>query len=330
MQSSTVPVDLQQEDPPLPLFDSASTHLIIGPSGAGKTTAILQMGASIKLAEDFCGFHMKKYKNPAIIPFGRTKGHIRKILDRLCLDVAGISECILDPGLMSGNSTSDTIQRLLGAVAETKKDILFIDGFEHLFRYCCSRDNNRSLQHRNYIYDDEKVAGFLEELNKRCQENGVAIVGSLLTEKLKRNHQIVHPRDRVRGAAEWSALTDDIVVIELPESDDVSSAARTVFFCLRHNQGRTVSVTLGDEGFTQWEPLLGRLDDSNTRSGYPEFEAKIFGEVGYGSTFETSYAVELCKDIANERSIKSYLARGVRDGRLRKIRHGQYQAVKPN
>ena len=286
------------------ILPAKEIHLIGGPSGAGKTTLMLQVVQDFSLGKSIFG-HPSHPLPFCFISLTRSRFSIlstaRKIgFPRLPL-VAVMEEKNTGP-----RTITSLYQTALRAVPDVK--VLFLDSLHQL----CPG---------NIIRYDE-VSSFLRATMCVMQELGITIIARTETAKPEE----WKGRQRVLGSVAWTERVSTIITVEqVTDSPNdhrrrvtilPRNAAPEVWPMIFNEQGRIVSSRLGeqygDEQYDNFVVLVAAL-----------LEAE--GEVRFKQIEEMAASLEISR-----RTIYNYLERMKQEGRIESVGLGLYRARHPN
>jgi len=188
------------------IIPTEELHLIGGPSGAGKTTWVIQWLEQWHegKVESFFGHKV----NP--LPFcyasvERSDAGVQRKLKRL-----GINPKTFP--WIAGSTSLD------GVITEAKKKypnaaVLFIDGF------ACFAPGPKPGKTEYKVISD-----FLIGCSKKCRDQHLTIFGIVHSPKMKAAEVYHNPRQRVLGSVAWAAMSDCIMLVEpkLTENEQIT------------------------------------------------------------------------------------------------------------
>lgn len=275
------------------LLPTREVHLIGGPSGAGKTTLILQMLYDWSRGIPVFG----KASRPVpyvYVACDRSLQSIRATMDRIQIPHNfPLISMVDDPRF----KTFATIRE---AYPEAK--FYFMDGFP-------------SLTPKGKISDYEIVSGFLTGTTRVCQELDISIAGTGHTTKCKEGETFVNPRQRFLGSVAWGGFSDTMMLIEPAEPDNVTDLNRTVMLLPRNGPGELLHYRLNDRGvFVPQEDILAGVLHAWLLSK-PLGTRILLVELA-----EVAEKAKISR-VTMFRQIKKMIA----DGVLVKVSHGTYQ-----
>jgi hypothetical protein len=242
------------------MLPSGRVSLLVGPSGAGKTTLALQLAESWVAGEPFLDkdtyrprVHVapdcRKYKHckqaehfvPATffyIAADRGEQDTEETLDRvlgadspLLADKDGFQWQSVLKGRNGMRLSVDECFEKAGA--STK--ILFIEGA------ACFVESGR-------VSDNGSVAEFLKHISSVAQERNIAVLLSMHSPKMKEREEYKNPRQRILGAVAWGAYSSTIMVLTEDTPQDVAETRRTFLVLPRNYRGRKYSFTMNAKG----------------------------------------------------------------------------------
>lgn len=237
--------------------------LIVGPSGAGKTTMMLSWAESWLAGEPILGQATRR-------PLVHTKQHCQSFQEsKVCnqpkhFKPGTVLYIAADRG---PKDTEETMDRVLkpGSLLLQGKEGGFewrsvlkhqSEGIEHLLdvAHCRSTvkilviEGAASLLPGGHVSDNGEVANFLKSLNDCAEKNNTAILLALHSPKTKRGEEYKNPRDRILGAISWGAYSSTVCVLSEDRPDDVKNHDRTLLVLPRNYPPREYHFTMTEQG----------------------------------------------------------------------------------
>lgn len=295
------------------LFWTRTIHLIIGPSGGGKTTWVSQF-----LIKDWregvpvLGFasHPKPF---CYIVLDRDYYDVRKTWDDVGLTTPGEPEdfpYVIRREQPGWDNPANLAETIIHDVMQQwpKTRVLFLDGFT-------------SLTPQGKINDYAVVSNFLLKIGRLCSDLDLTAIGLGHTAKLKKDQEIVHDRECSIGSVAFGGYTGSMIKITHDLKDP---AARVLSVQPRHAAAKTLQYRF-DKGL-----LVLEEDPTEEPERYDELKAVLLA-LPQGEEVE----VNLLKDAAqslriSDRSTKRYLLRFVQDGLMEHVRRGVYRRSRPS
>jgi hypothetical protein len=183
------------------IIPSEEVHLICGPSGAGKTTWLMQWLKQWHKGEVESFFGHKVNPQPfCYVSVERRQRAVQRKLKRLGIDPETF------PWIAS--SISNRLSSLDKVISEARRKypdttVLFIDGFA----YFAPGPKPGKTEY--------KVVGeFLINCGHICEEKGLTIFAIVHSPKMKADEMYTNPRQRVLGSVSWGAIVDCIMILE--------------------------------------------------------------------------------------------------------------------
>jgi hypothetical protein len=204
-------------------FALGSVHLLIGSSGAGKTTFGIQMLQAQGRGEEFLG--RASYRRQFMVVMqDRSEFELERTFKRMGIDkdalpyyAVTVEESTMDPGAV--------LQQLYERAPENyKPEIFFAEGLD-----MWAPD----------AVDMKSVVPVLGHLSEFAKHNHVAVIGTVGSPKSKPKERYQAPRDRAFGSAAWARRTDTILDISVNEE----TQERTVSLLLRNAKPQSFKMT---------------------------------------------------------------------------------------
>lgn len=207
------------------LLPQHTLHLVAGPSGAGKTTWLLDMLHRFVKGQKVLGNDVHPCR-VAYVSADRDLDEINETLDGLGIDDPGFEiHSLLDL------ATTPDISQIPHEVCDQKPDLLVIEGFATFAE--------RTSDYRS-------VAEYCNRIRKMCRSLGITIIGTVHETKTKKTERFENPRERVLGSVAWAGYSGTIFVIEMQSPDNVADQKRLLTVLPRHR--KPFSVTLLMQG----------------------------------------------------------------------------------
>lgn len=311
-------VKLITERPPIEyivddLFWTRTIHLIIGPSGGGKTTWVSQY-----LIKDW------REGTPVLGFKSHPKPFCYIVLDRDYYDVSltwksvGLKEDF--PYFIRReqpdwddipNLAYTMVRDVLKLCPETK--VLFLDGFT-------------ALTPNGKINDYGVVATFLLRLGRLCAQYDLTVVGMGHTAKLKKDQEIVHDRECALGSVAFGGFTGSMIKISHDPKDPDRSRILSV-------QPRHIGA---QEFHYHFDKGMLLLDEDPTQPPESDESKAIMREAlntfPEGEEFEIKRLMEIATALdmprrSQERLFQSWAGS---EGLIERVRKGVYRRPRPS
>jgi KaiC/GvpD/RAD55 family RecA-like ATPase len=285
------------------LFPAGRVHLIGGASGVGKTTMLFQLYKALHDTppSDFLGRRTMPVKW-AYISGDRAVDSVYETQERLEVKFPVFS--LVDENLVGADLTGKILPRLTSLYGY-RPDFIYIDGFTGM---CPDGQVN------NY----KVVSSWLAGLQRYCKIKGVTIVGACHTTKVKEGEKFLDPRQKILGSVAWASYSEGVIIIESGEKDN----QRIVSLLPRNHPNEMLNMSLNDQG---WFELPERIAKAE---GYSRFiiDTILEGrEKIPGAKFDYSHLMSVAvKKGVNRRTFDRYIAKEVEDGKLVRVRKGEY------
>src|SRR5208337_170567 len=297
--ASPSPTDLFIVDQILPKFE---THLVGGPSHAGKTTLMLQTIDRWRHGKDVFGH--ESYPAPfCYLACECSSGTVQSTLHRVGINpktfqfVSTIEHDDINTFHAACNLARKTVPNV---------EVLFIDG---IHRICGGKTN-----------DDQIVGNFLAGVNKELDEMNLTVIGIGNSTKVKGDEKFLNPRERFRGSGAWGTGTRTMIMVERAKSDELRDPKRTVMVIPSNAPDQVLNYSLDSHGLFQ--------PDVEEPSRYDEFAESIVCR-GEGEEVTRQEMLEQASYIGpegiKERSVNLYIKQMVDEGRLERAQWGRYR-----
>lgn len=273
------------------ILPSEEVHLLAGPSGAGKTTVLLNVIAQWQ--DELPIFGHKSHPLPYVyISCDRSRKSVTATLTRLGLqDKITRILCRLDlPKPL-------TLQKVLKSAKEKYPDaqVFFIEGFQLL---PASGNEYKS------------TGEWLSEVTALCEHNHYTIIGVAHSPKRREDSAIIHPRESVLGSVAWAAYSDTVIYLDINEND----RSRYMQIMPRNAPEEEHNFMFGDKGRIVWIAE----DDTNV------LESLLLARSpGAKITREQTIQIALNNSLT-DRTAERVLSRLVAAGEMYRTGRGQY------
>jgi len=229
-------------------------HLFVGQSGSGKTTLILQMLRNWKEGGEFFG-HSVKPLPFVYVSLDRSRDDVFRSLERVGgIDLEKFPLVAPENPILTPRQLVATVKAKYAGVR-----VIWIEGFA-------------VLTPQGKINDQVVVATFLADLRRVCQAENVTIFGTVHPPKMKEKDKYASPRDRIQGAAAWSAFSNLVIQLELTDPADANSIRQLLImprngkmekFTLDFRDGLLVPVDIGPKqnNWDKFKVFFDALDD---------------------------------------------------------------------
>lgn len=222
------------------IFPSQEVHLIAGPSGAGKTTFLLQFIDAWRNGKPFVD-HPSHPLPFVYVSADRSERSVRRTFHRLHIEWDTFPvESLL-------KIKSRNLPFLLSEFLRQRPDtrVFFVEGFQ-------------TFVPNGKVNDYVIVSQFLTTLVRFCIQEGVTIFGVAHAAKTKQDEAYENPRQKIAGSVAWAAYTDTIIFIE-PSDATVPDSPRNVMVLPRNAPEHTYQMIFRDGRLMEKpKPLTGK------------------------------------------------------------------------
>ncbi len=203
-------------------------HLIAGPSGAGKTTWLLQFIEGWR--QDFAFFGHESHSSPFVyLSADRSERSVLRTFSRLRIDPDNFH--IETASSIASQDLFTVIKQLREKYDDLR--VVFIEGFQ-------------SFTPGHKMNDYGVVATFLTKLLKYAVTHNLTIVGVCHATKTKKDETYENPRQKINGSVAWAAYSDTIIFIEPADAADVNNQSRKIMLLPRNAAERMYMMEFKD------------------------------------------------------------------------------------
>jgi AAA domain len=257
------------------MLPDGRVSLVAGPSGAGKTTFVLQLARNWLEGEPILGMPTRR---PLVHVKANCEAHKRRACSQSDHYAAGtFLHIAADRGQAD---TEETMDRVLGADSPLLTDKTY--GFKWMSilggEYTITNFLNMVQSERavkwlfiegvatlidGKLSDNSAVAGFLKQVSQFAQDQKITILLSVHSPKMKKGEEYNNPRERILGAVAWGGYSSTLFVLSQDDPSDMKNLNRTLIVLPRNHPTREYHFTMTKEGrlhetFAQ-ETLQARL-----------------------------------------------------------------------
>ncbi|MDE1940625.1 MAG: AAA family ATPase [Patescibacteria group bacterium] len=242
------------------LLPRRELNLVAGPSGAGKTTFILDLlyhqwskGANVFGYESFPD-------DWAYVSLDRSSAGNRRTFARLGIPYDAFP---IVSGLEEGlTSVEAIIKRVKDAWPETK--LIVVEGVGYLIP-------------GGRVNDGPTAFKFYTHVTKLCQQYDVAILGVMHTSKAKSDSFYTNPRERIAGSGAIAGCAETVIIVEPLEADNPEVKLRRLYLCCRNAADRVFKMKLDAQGLLV--PLVDTTVKDVEATTYAKLRAFIYSLV---------------------------------------------------
>ena len=285
------------------ILPSGEVHLLGGPSGGGKTTWLFQMLMDWSAGRPIFG----KASHPVpyiYISTDRSKRGVKRTLKRM-----GLREDAI-PFVSTITDDLGNIEAIINLFIEKRPEIrlLVIEGLTGLLPPTTGKGSDGGFTH---------VRRFLTHLSHLCEKYDITILGIVHSPKAKEDSQYLRARDRVMGSSAWSAYTETIILIEPVDAN--APSVRRLMLLPRNSAEEHYDLQFNAAG--RLVPLTDELDDV--------FVNLFLDKVPPPLEFSTEQFTHALRDNMSQSTITRKLKDLVKEGLVKKVRHGIYSRPLP-
>lgn len=307
------------------ILPAGELHIVGGPSGAGKTTWLLQFLTEWSAGKPIFGYdsHPTTF---AYISLDRGERSFRRTLRR----------CGLDPdefpyvcGLRSSKpivSFEDILTMVTPRFGKAQNPLLVIEGITTL------------LPTKAKSIDYNTMFRFFANISAYCNELGITIIGVMHSPKMKETEMYLNPRQRLLHSVAIGGVVETIILVE-PDHRHPIDKKRIITVLPRNTSEQEFHMVLDEHGMLQYDP---KADEESALAQEQETGSKsskageilnlwLFG-VPVGFEFTPSYLTAEMKELGvSRRSTFNWITQWEATGKIESIAHGLYRklALKP-
>ena len=224
-------------------FALGTVHLVIGSSGAGKTTFGIQMLQEQGRGHRF--FDRETYNRQfLIIMQDRSEFELERTFRRMGIEKGAFpyisltaAQSVLDPAL---------VLEQIYKKAAVKPEILFVEGLD---MWCPD------------AVDMKKVVPLLANLQEFAKYYHISLIATVGAPKTKPKEQYASPRDRAFGSAAWARRCDTVLDITVDEE----SQKRKVWLLLRNAKPQKYTMRFEDGLLVLQQPTIITGEDKSPK-----------------------------------------------------------------
>lgn len=323
------------------VFPLREVHLFAGPSGAGKTTMLMDMILAWQKGEPWFG-HATHPLPAAYISLDRSLANLRRVFDRMHInfdvfpakiltrrdyaefaaDVSKkIKEKTKDPNAAISPSGLPSLVSFLRHLTKLHPEV-------RVFIVEAVQSKVESARSSSPINDEAAVSKFLIDLGEFCERADVTVVGICHTPKLKEDDQYGNPRERIKGAGAWGAYSDTVVLVEPDDATDVHNVTRNVWLLPRNSAQDKFQTEYHDGHLVRVEKQQNPVGTTTaaTAAGKPTNLARLiawFRAQALGRIVTTPEM--LAENDIPESSLRRERNKLVAEGLLSEVKHGTFR-----
>jgi hypothetical protein len=233
-------------------FALGSVHLLIGSSGAGKTTFGIQMLQAQGRGEQF--LDRDTYRRQFMVVMqDRSEFELERTFKRMGIDKHSLPFYAVTPE-ESERDPGAVLQEIYERSPEKyKPEIFFVEGLD-----MWAPD----------AVDMKRVVPILSHLSKFATHNHVSVIGTVGSPKAKPKERYQAPRDRAFGSAAWARRTDTILDITVDEETQI----RTIALLLRNAKPQHFKMVFEDGRLvTVGANILKRIEEPTVKDVHEKY-----------------------------------------------------------
>lgn len=302
MPSDSEPITKRQEWLLENIFPCREVHLIAGPSGAGKTTWLLQFIQQWKEGKPI--FDCRSFPLPFVYVSGdRSLESLGRTFVRVGMSLDSIPNMSLI-GVKDRSNPRIAMQTIMSRFPEAK--VIFLEGMGGMVPKGANNDYNI-------------VAEFLTTFTSYCQDNDRTIIGVLHSNKAKENESYRNPRQRIHGSVAWAAYSETVILVEPEEADNSNNPRRNLFILPRNSAEEKQVMSFNADG---------RLDILEIKDTTETAFLQYLIQLPIGHEYKTSEILaRFGSDNVSRRSMERWIRRAEIGGVLMKCQHGRYARI---
>jgi AAA domain-containing protein len=284
------------------ILPSREVHIIAGPSGAGKTTWILQtLVLDWQHGREVLGF--KSFPVPWLyVSSDRSRKSVAATLKRMSIPESALRfVSAVDAGCHNIEKVIELAEKL-----SPRPEFLYIDGILNL------------LPDKVHPNDNKSVSKWLSDQTRRCDTDNRTLMGSLHSPKMKSDEWYDNPRQRISGGASWAGFADTVILVEPVSPDDESQSHHRRLLVLPRNAKQIVkNLAFNDQG---------RLVESDEVLNDDLIYAFIIG-IKPGDTFRMERVLTIFDGTMSRPTIYKMLEKYIQSGAIERVSQGVYKRV---
>jgi hypothetical protein len=305
------------------ILPAGELHIIGGPSGAGKTTWLLQMLTEWSAGRPVFGYdsHPGQF---AYVSLDRGERSFRRTLRRCGLDpdtfpyVCGLSST------KPVTSFEGLLELVIPRFPALDNALLVIEGIATL------------LPSKAKAIDYNQMFRFFANLSAYCNELGITILGVMHSPKMKETEMYLNPRQRLLHSVAIGGVVETIILVE-PDHRHPIERDRIITVLPRNAPEQAFHMKLDEHGMLQYDPkaneeaALAEEQEVGSRSAKAGEILNVWllqQTVGY--EFTPSYLTAEMKPLGvSRRSVFNWITQWEADSKVECISYGLYRKIAP-
>ena len=286
------------------ILPSREVHLVAGPSGAGKTTWLLQFIQDWSAGKPIfnCRSHPADY---VYVSGDRSLESVARTFERVGIKLEDIPHMSL-VDIDDRDNVNTVFNAILAKHPQAK--VIFMEGIAAIV------PGGKNLDYRT-------VAQFILRLTALCQKNDRTIVGVVHSSKVKKEDRYQNPRQRVHGSVAWAAYTETIFLMEPLDPENADDHRRMLTVLPRNSAEEQHIFEFTAEGRLEMIEVL----DANEGVFMQELKSFPKGvSLRSGAIFERFLTQH---SNVSRRTLNHWLRKAEIAGFVAKTAHGCYQVV---
>ena len=237
------------------LFPEGEISLVLGPSGAGKTTWLLQFIQRWSKGDNFFDRPVCE-RDFLFLSFDRSSDSLERTAQRLGLDLNTFPHWTPQTFTESQSTPKKILQKLLKLPAYRNVKAVFIEGLDMQVP-------------DGKISDPGAVKSYLSDLQMFAKKRRLTIVGTVGSPKMKQGEKYLSPRERAIGTTYWGRMAETIIVIEPKAADGnevremhiLPRQAAAEIHCFKWENGQLVEAPCPDGHKRKVSTLANRVEE---------------------------------------------------------------------
>jgi hypothetical protein len=288
------------------LFPVRRVHLLVGPSGAGKTRWLFPMISDWLASKQI--FERNSYPLPCgYLACDRPAEAAKETLSALAL-----------PNMSPDNFPIKSMMDLdkefhydcLPTMFSPHVRVIFVEALA-------------ALLPNGKINDYHSVLKFFKALYKICTRSNLTIIGSVHQPKMREDESFSHPRDKVLGSVAWAACSDTVILIEPDNPRNTQSTRRRMTVLPRNESHFEYTLDFNDLGHL--------LPIGGDAASYAFLMEQELTKLSFDDSIETASIHEWgAKHAIPRRTVEFWIKSQLELGTIERIRKGVYKRIRSN